>query len=315
MLHYACESDPKSIAFITENHAPRHVSAYMTQRNFSSGEYWCQSCGQNHPLPRTGVDLYVGTYPCSPWSRRGPLTSWNHESVLAFRIGVETIAYTQPAAWLIEVGELPKDSAVDEIVTKIQEALHHGNHKCTIQPVRNLAPACSGYPIKRPRTFFLGWRADLGGAAEVTRAAATLVMNPLDVIVSYRGFLGMQFPYDWSGVGEYLAGSMLDFATSSPCRCSCDPMATCPTHPCKCGRCGKDGLACTWRKHLVELLAQEEMATTQRNAVGKGTYMQTLESQGGASPQQQRSRVLLSVMAVLPWNQPLKDSLALVDTS
>ena len=40
----------------------------------------------------------------------------------AFRIGVETIAFAHPAVWIIEVGELPQESAVDEVVTAIQQA-------------------------------------------------------------------------------------------------------------------------------------------------------------------------------------------------
>ena len=314
-LHFICESDPKSITFAKDNHGPRHISTDMKQRNFSTGEYWCESCGQNHPLPRSGVDLYVGTYPCSPWSRRGPRTSWDHPSVEAFRIGVETIAFAHPAVWIIEVGELPQESAVDEVVTAIQQACHQGGRQYTIQPIRNLTPAFAGYPIKRPRTFFLGWRADVGSAVVVTGAAATLLQNPLDVTMSYRGFLGTMRPYDWSGVDEYLAGSMLEFATSSPCMCSCDPMVMCPLHPCKCGRCGADGLACAWRKLCTDQLAHSGMAATERKTVGKGTYLQALESQGGTGPQQQRARVLLNMFAVDPRHQPLKDTLALIDTS
>ena len=48
---------------------------------------------------------------------------------------------------------------------------------------------------------------------------------------------------------------------------------------------------------------------------GKMTYLHALEWQGGAGPRHQRSRVLLNIMALLPLNQPLRDSLMLVDKS
>ena len=84
-----------------------HVGVDMQQRNFNTGEVRCTQCPRNLPLPKRGIDLYVGTYPCSPWSRRGTRAGWDHPSVDAFRIGVETTAYIQPAVWIIELGELP----------------------------------------------------------------------------------------------------------------------------------------------------------------------------------------------------------------
>jgi hypothetical protein len=45
------------------------------------------------------------------------------------------------------------------------------------------------------------------------------------------------------------------------------------------------------------------------------TYLHALEMQGGAGPAQQRARVLLSIVAMQPRSQPLKETLTLVDTS
>ena len=41
-----------------------------------AGQYYCGQHDANHDLPRAGVDLYVGTYPCLPWSRRGQRTGF-----------------------------------------------------------------------------------------------------------------------------------------------------------------------------------------------------------------------------------------------
>ena len=92
-LYSTCDSDTKSIVFARQNHAPKHVGIDMNQRNFNTGEVWCTLFQRSLPLPKRGIDLYVGTYPCSPWSRRGTRAGWDHPSVDTVRIGVETIAY------------------------------------------------------------------------------------------------------------------------------------------------------------------------------------------------------------------------------
>ena len=127
-----------------DNHAPKHVGIVMKQRNFSTGEAWCTLCQRNLPLPKRGIDLYVGTYPCSPWSRRGTRAGWDHPSVDTFRIGVETIAYIQPAVWIIELGELPENEAIDEVIAAIREACSRAGSECTIQVV----------PVRRTRSFW-----------------------------------------------------------------------------------------------------------------------------------------------------------------
>ena len=43
-----------------------------------------------------------------------------------------------------------------------------------------------------------------GSAAEVRMPLTSLIQNPMDLTCSYRGFLDIAHPYDWSGVGDVL---------------------------------------------------------------------------------------------------------------
>ena len=315
-LYYTCDSDPKSIAFAQANHHPHHVGTNMSQRNFTSGEFWCSLHEGNFPIPRVGVDLYVGTYPCSPWSRRGPRTGWDHPSVEEFRIGVQTLSYIHPAVWIIELGELPENASLDEITSGIQAVLDKDGREYIIQLVRSLGPAAQGFSIKRSRTYFIGWRKDVcPDAAVVVGPLHTLILNPVALTSSYRGFLKISHPYDWSGVGCFYVGASLEYMSGNACRCACNPFVLCPAHLCKCERCGDDGLQCSWRLQLHRLLEKEKLLSQAAGMEGKMTYIHALEMQGGAAPAQPRARVLLNIVAMLPQNQPLKDTLMLLDKS
>ena len=70
---------------------------------------------------REGVLERAGTIP--PWT--------------LFRMGVETIAYIQTTVWIIELGELPDNGAVYEVIAAIREACSKAGSECTIQVVRD----------------------------------------------------------------------------------------------------------------------------------------------------------------------------------
>ena len=91
VLYCTCELDSKSRRFSELNHDPVHVSDRMEHRNMEEGRYYCSKHGENHELPRNGVDMYVGTFPCSPWSRRGKRTGLEHPESKATIIGFKTI--------------------------------------------------------------------------------------------------------------------------------------------------------------------------------------------------------------------------------
>ena len=47
-----------------------------------------------------------------------------------FRSGVETTAYIQPAAWIIELGELPDNAAIDEVIAAIRRGCGRAGSEC-----------------------------------------------------------------------------------------------------------------------------------------------------------------------------------------
>ena len=233
----------------------------------------------------------------------------------AFRIGLATIRYLNPAVWIVELGELHENVVLDDVLAQIQNVLSNANCSYVILPIRNLTPAWSGYPIKRPRTFLLGWRSDLGPVDALTAPVKTLIEHPLQVDMSYKGFLQIAHPFDWAAVGDCLTGPMSYTVSVSGCRRSCHPMVTCPMHPCGCRACGEDGLRRAWRKLFLRMIGQEGLSLTVSRATTTLSYVQALEAQGGIAPTTQRARVLLNIIASLPRRQPLKDSAMCADLS
>ena len=178
--------------------------------------------------------------------------------------------------------------------------LAKGDPQYIIQVLRSLGPQAQGYPIKRTRTYFLGWRDDVARFVEVVQPLHHLIRSPQDVTSSYRGFLKMTHPYDWSGVGNFLVGGDLECVSQSACRCSCDSYVFGPVHICRCDRCGADGIRCTWRSLLQHMLEKGDMFPRARNMEGKMSYINALEIQGGIAPTQQRVRTLLNIIALQP---------------
>ena len=86
---------------------------------------------------------------------------------------------------------------------------------------------------------------------------------------------------DWGSVGEYLVGSMLSLTSNSQRRCSARPDGVCTVHPCKCGKCGPDGLECTWRKLCTDLLKDQDLANRMKQGIGKGNIPPSLRASRG----------------------------------
>ena len=207
-LYFTCDSDRKCIECASHNHQPAHTSHEMKQRNFTTGQFGCDTHKQNHDMPTSGLDLYAGTYPCSPWSRRGSRTGFRHPDASVAMVGVQSIAYMRPAVWIIEVGEMPSPTRMAELMEKINEVLNTNGAAYTMQPLRNLTPALCGIPARRPRTFIIGWRNDVAPAGQSAAPLADLVGNPMSVDVTFASFLGLRAVTDWSRV----------WAIPAPCR-------------------------------------------------------------------------------------------------
>lgn len=314
ILYMTCESDTTSRKFAELNHDPMHISDQMQHRNFQTGQVTCSKHGANHDMPKHGVDLYVGTYPCSPWSRRGKRTGFDHPDAEVSIIGMQTIAFISPAVFVLELGEMPSQDALQEILQKVQQLVQAGVAKYTIHVVRNLTPAWSGYPTRRKRLFIIGWRSDIDG----TRAGEplqSLMDSPMVVENTFLRFLGLQREVDWSRVGECPTQQELLILSASPCRCGLDPMVLCPVHPCKCGRCGESGVECTWRRMFMSFLSSNALANVISKKMGTVTYLQVLEMHGREGPPHARQRVLINLIATRPESQPLNDTLMVGDVS
>lgn len=159
VLYCACETDKRARQYIKANHSPAHCSDDMMHRNFEEGKFWCEMCMDNHQLPREGIDVYVAGYPCSPWSRKGLRTDFEHPEIQPFLIGMQMVNFVRPAVWLMETTGGVEDhrngadeSALDKVLRHIRETVRT---PYVTQVVRNVTPAWSGYPTRRPRVFIL----------------------------------------------------------------------------------------------------------------------------------------------------------------
>ena len=275
VLYMTCESDKKSREFARLNHDPVHISEKMQHRNFQTGQVHCTTHDDNHDMPRRGVDLYIGTYPCSPFSRRGKRTGFDHPDVEAFLIGLKTIAFIAPAVFVIELGEVPSQDALNQILEKAQAIVQAGVAKYTVQVVRNLTPAWSGYPARRKRLFIIGWRADIDGA-RAGEPLQSLIDAPMAVEQTFLRFLGLQREVDWSRVGESPTQEEVSKLTASACQCGLDPMVLCPAHPRVCNKCGTSGLECVWRRMLMRYITSGPLADIVKKKRGMVTYLQAM---------------------------------------
>lgn len=322
-LFCACEKDPRARAFIRSNHSPMHTSDDMLHRDFGSGQYYCDQCGANHDLPETGIDVYVAGYPCSPWSRRGLRSDFNHPDIKPLLIGLQTVNYMRPALWLMETTEGVDDhrdgsaeSALDNVRRLIKKEVHRATYFSHI--VRNLSPVWSGYPTRRPRVFILNWRADVCQPEVALQPLTAFLAQPVPLAHNYWSMLKLDRPVDWSRVDEYPGRDELAAlqANLEGCVCHVDPMLVCPRHPCPpvCGRCGVTGTECIWRHKMQKYLA-EHQPNLLAQSTGKLTYLQVLELSGRQGPTNPRQRNLLNVFALLSQARPLNETLMLTDLS
>ena len=65
-----------------------------------------------------------------PHGRGGESVRVDHPAAALFRIGVSTIRHMQPAAWIMELGEVPDEHSADHI----QQEITHGINTQDRQP-------------------------------------------------------------------------------------------------------------------------------------------------------------------------------------
>ena len=87
----------------------------------------------------------------------------------------------------------------------LESALQAAAVVYSIQIIRGLIPAWSGYPTRRNRLFITGWRADIDGTS-AAQPLQSLLAAPLHVEHSFLRFLRLERGVDWSRVGECPSG-------------------------------------------------------------------------------------------------------------
>ena len=320
-LYFCCVSDMASLGFAERNHKPSHTSKDMKFRTLgvtNTPQFGCDTCNMNHDMPIDGIDLYVGTYQCSPWFRQGKRTRCDHPSAALFRTGVSTIRHMQPATWIMELGEVPHERAAERIQQEIITGINRQDKQpYVVHMLMNLSPLTTGYPMQRPRTFMVGWRADMGDAMALGRPLASLLANPFLPQLSYIGFLKLHRFVDLTRVGQYpteleLAKLVMTRRDRMACRCGVDPMVLCTVHTCKCGHCGDYGMGCAWRKRLRRHIADKNLCVPEP---AKLSYIQVLEVNGIMHPVQPGCRTWLNILALHPEAQPLNNTLMVADLS
>ena len=165
-LYCACEHDPAAKKIINQNHDPLHYTDdILLDRDLEAGTYMCSKCGVRHEFPKTGIDIYVGSFPCTPWTRRGKRTGFQHDDAQCFIVGLETVFILKPCVRAFETMEGVDDHRPHEEQTnlaKIQEYIRqqmavHGVEYAG-EVVRKIHPTWFSYPTQRPRVFGLYWR-------------------------------------------------------------------------------------------------------------------------------------------------------------
>ena len=321
-LYCACEHDPAAKKIINQNHDPLHYTDdILLDRDLEAGTYMCSKCGVRHEFPKTGIDIYVGSFPCTPWTRRGKRTGFQHDDAQCFIVGLGTVFILKPCVWAFETTEGVDDHRPHEEQTnlaKIQEYISaqmdvHGI-KYAGEVVRKIHPTWFSYPTQRPRVFGLYWREDMGPRERLTHPLWTLSQQPLPMEHTYFTFLNLEAKViDWSRLGHFPTEEEMETLMPRACVCSVDPMSVCPVHPCKCGHCGKCGTQCKWRAKAQEFLVQNFRTGVLAAWAGQLTYLDVLALNGRPGPDHPRERNLLNIVALLPKCQPLQETVAIAD--
>ena len=345
-----CDSSAPAQKFATLNHKPRHIINDMMERDFEAGTFHCQSCGIEHDLPSSGVDLYVCGFPCGPWSARGKQLRFGDADGDKCWQALKSIKYMKPCLFALEnviridsKAEGNTETDLDKIVRAMKDELAD---VYTIVITSGLDPSRAGYRVHRKRVLMMGVRADQvidnGMASGLRRCTDALINNSMDVRVNYRQLLGLihtDHTIPWTHLWKLPSADDTRALIVSRCTCSIDPYATCEVHPCKCVNCGEVGKSCKWRvlhkDFISSKLCKEGTWGTQFQAgtydqfqatvitydqfikeySTKLSYVAVIELSGKRGPTSPRERNLLNILSLMPKMFPMAHSPNLVDKS
>lgn len=133
-----------------------------------------------------------------------------------------------------------------------------------------------------------------------------LFQAPMPVTHTFRGFIGLHEPLDFTRLHQYPTADEIARMCSMNCKCSVDPFKLCPLHKCTCDRCARrPGLLCEWRqsaKNFIEGKLGDDFMSSMNNDMmsSRITYVQCIELQGVAGPASPRQRNALNIIANLP---------------
>ena len=332
-----CDSSAPAQKFATLNHKPGHIINDIMERDFEAGTFRCQSCGVNHDLPSSGIDLYVCGFPCGPWSARGKQLRFGDADGDKCWQALKSIKYMKPCLFALEnvmrldsKAEGNDETDLDKIVRAMKDELADAY---TIVITSGLEPCKAGYPVRRQRVLMMGARADQVIESSLRDCTQTLMNNSMHVSMhvynNYRQLLGLEHTdhtIPWTHMWRLPSADDTRSLMASRCTCTIDPYATCEVHPCKCGNCREDDKACKWRvlhkDFISSKLCKEFTEAAELTYDGliaeysaKLSYVAMIELSGKRGPTSPRERNLLNILSLMPKMFPMALTPNLVDKS
>ena len=305
-LFAACDKNKDARQFTWQNHVPSHMSDNIFDRDFDTGVFTCSLCDQKHNLPTQGVDIYVCSFSCGPWSPRGKRLGLDDAGANTVFQMVKTIRHIRPAVWLAEnvitmQHKNPHSGNIEfnTVTTFMTEQLQHYN----VITLNGIDPATAGYPTNKHRFAMLGTREDFATELQLRATVTKIIQNPLPPSANFREFLGMETDaFKWQRLHQLPTAEELLRIQATGCTCTLNPMEVCSVHFCQCKKCSsEDPVACKWRQLAMEFLQKNGFVDLlQPEHLAKVTYVQALELQGGFPPKSPRERNILNIVSYMP---------------
>ena len=328
-LFCACEEKMELRSFVATNHAPKHMSANMLDRDWVNKTFKCVWREDRVRMPEQGIDIYVCGFPCGPWTSHGLRKGFDDPASKCFWAAIKTIKILQPAIYVLEnVFTLSSKDEEGQDFTLMQQHMqeelpnfaHHVNDK--VDPVQK------GYPMRRTRVLMTGGRGDVVEPERLDTALARMISRTNRVEFAYPDFVNMGARLDLGRLHQLPSGDEQVVLQKSPCTCSFHPMVFCEKHICTCMKCKKGDprkMECEWRKKALNYISkpgrfpgitctEDPDQTNPPHVLSEITYCQQLEcfqndpSRKSDCPSTPRERNMLNILARNPALGPLVTS-------